>query len=117
MNFHGCLDAQSTLEAAEVVIDDITLNHTDQFLPAGKVSAIVSFPLEDTPEAFHGAVVDAHSHAGHALSDAGLGQLVMKDLGGIGAASVAVEQRVDAGGSFQCPVQSAVDQRGVGGEE
>ncbi len=69
-------DTQPTLEAAEIVIDDVTLDHTDQFLPAGEASAVVPFPLEDPPEALHGAVVDAFSHSGHALRNAGCGQLV-----------------------------------------
>ena len=76
-------DAQATLEAAENVIDNIILNYTDQLLPAG---AIVAFPFEDAPKALHWAVVNALSHPGHALSNASRGQLVMKDLGGIGAA-------------------------------
>ena len=80
MNLHGCPDTQPTLEAAEVVIDDVTLDHTDQFLPAGEASAVVPFPLEDPPEALHGAVVDAFSHSGHALRNAGCGQLVVEDL-------------------------------------
>ncbi len=92
MNLHGCPDTQPTLEAAEVVIGNVTLDHTDQFLPAGEAPAVVPFPLEDTPEALHGAVIDARSHSGHALRDAGRGQLVMEDLCGIGAAPVAVEQ-------------------------
>ncbi len=49
MNLHGRPDTQPTLEAAEIVIDDVTLDHTDQFLPAGEASAVVPFPLEDPP--------------------------------------------------------------------
>ena len=83
MNLHGRPDTQPTLEAAEIVIDDVILDHTDQFLPAGEASAVVPFPLEDPPEALHGAVVDAFSHSGHALRSAGCGQLVVEDLSGI----------------------------------
>ena len=50
MNLHGRPDTQPTLEAAEIVINDVTLDHTDQFLPAGEASAVVPFPLEDPPE-------------------------------------------------------------------
>lgn len=115
MNLHGRPDTQPTLEAAEIVIDDVTLDHTDQFLPAGEASSVVPFPLEDPPEALHGAVVDAFSHSGHALRNAGCGQLVVEDLSGIGAAPVAVEQGADAWGGFQRQVQGAMDQRGVVG--
>lgn len=83
MGFHGCQNAQPTLEAAEVVIDNVILNHTHQRISAGKVTAVVSFPFENAPEALHGAVVNAFSRPRHALSNAGSGQFVMEDLGGV----------------------------------
>lgn len=66
MNLHRCPHAQATQEAAEIVIDDIILNHTDQLLPTGEPPAIVVFPLEDALEVLHWAVVNALSHPGHA---------------------------------------------------
>ena len=115
MDLHRGPDAQAALEAAAIVIGNVISDHTDQLLPGGESPAIVTLPLEDAPEAFHGAVVNALAHPGHALGDAGRGQLVMEDLGGIGAAPVTVKQRMDAGIVFQRPVQSAVDQGGVVG--
>ena len=115
MDLHMSPHAQSALKAAEVVIGDVLPNHLGQLLPAGESPAIVTLPLEDTPKSLHGAVVNALSHPGHALGDAGRSQLVMEDLGGIGAAPVAVEQGMDARIGVQGPVQRAVDQGGVVG--
>ena len=110
MDFHRGPYAQAALEAAEVVIGDVLLDHLDQLLSAGEAPAIVTLPLEDSPKALHGAVVNALSHPGHTLCNAGYSQLVMKNLGGIGAAPVAVKQRVGAGIGLQCLIQSAVYQ-------
>ena len=115
MDFHRGPHAQAALEAAEVVIGDVLLDHLDQLLPAGEPPAIVALPLEDAPEALHGAVVNALSHPGHTLCNASCSQLVMEDLSGIGAAPVAVEQRAGAGIALQCLSQSAMDQGSVVG--
>ena len=53
------MDAQAPLEAGEIVVSDILPNHLAQLLPAGEVPAIITFPLEDAPEALHGSVVNA----------------------------------------------------------
>ena len=115
MDLHGCPHTQAALEAAEIVIDDIILKHTNQLFPAGELPAIVALPLQDAPEALHRAVIYALSHPGHALGDAGGGQLVMEDLSGVGAAPVAVEQRMGTWIGVQRLIQSAVDQGGVVG--
>ena len=113
MDFHGCLNTQSALESAEIVISDVILNHLDQLFPAGEAPAIVSLPLQDPPEALHGAVIYALSNPGHALGDTGRSQLIMENLRGIGAAPVAVEKRVDAGIGAQSLIQRAVHQSRV----
>lgn len=115
MDLHGCPHTQAALEAAEIVIDDIILNHTDQLFPAGELPAIVALLLQDAPEPLHRAVIYALSHPGHALGDAGGGQLVMEDLSGVGAAPVAVEQRMGTWIGVQRLIQSAVDQGSVVG--
>ena len=115
MDFHRGPHTQAALEAVEVVIGDVLLDHLDQLLPAGEPPAIVALPLEDAPEALHGAVVNALSHPGHTLCNASCSQLVMEDLSGIGAAPVAVEQRAGSGIALQCLSQSAMDQGSVVG--
>ena len=67
MDFHRGPHTQAALEAVEVVIGDVLLDHLDQLLPAGEPPAIVALPLEDAPEALHGAVVNALSHPGHSV--------------------------------------------------
>ena len=52
-------DTQAALEAAGVVVSDVAADHLYQGLPAGKAPAVVTFPLEDAPEALHGPVVNA----------------------------------------------------------
>ena len=42
MDFHRGPHAQAALEAAEVVIGDVLLDHLDQLLPAGEPPAIVA---------------------------------------------------------------------------
>ena len=54
MDFHRGPHTQAALEAVEVVIGDVLLDHLDQLLPAGEPPAIVALPLEDAPEALHG---------------------------------------------------------------
>ena len=100
MDLHRSPYAQSALEAAEVVIGNVLPDHLDQLCPAGEAPAIVALPFEEAPEALHGTVVSTLSHPRHALGDAGRSQFVMEDLGGIGAAPVAVEQEMDAGICF-----------------
>lgn len=97
MDLHRSPCAQAALEAVEVIIGDVLPDHTDQLRPTSEPPAKVALPLEDTPEALHRPVINALSHPGHTLCNASRGQLVMEDPGGIGAAPVAVEQRMDAG--------------------
>ena len=115
MDLHRSPHTQDALETAEVIIGDVLLDHLGQLLPAGKPPAIVTLPLEDAPKALHRPIVNALSHLGHALCNASRSQLVMEDLGSIGAAPVAVEQRVGAGIGLQCLIQSAMDQGSVVG--
>ena len=43
--FHGCQDAEVSLDSAGIVVTDIALNHLDKLLFAGKMPAIIAFPL------------------------------------------------------------------------
>ena len=92
MDFHRGPHTQAALEAVEVVIGDVLLDHLDQLLPAGEPPAIVALPLEDAPEALHRAVIDAMRHAGHALRHSRLHELVVKCPAGILESSVTVKQ-------------------------
>ena len=65
-------DTKISLHPAGVVIADEALNHLGQLMLAGKAPALVAFPLQNAPEALHGAVVDAFANTGHTLGHPGL---------------------------------------------
>ena len=58
----------------------------------GKTPAVISFSLQNAPEALHWAVINAMCHARHTLCHPGLNKLVVKCPVGILKASVAVKQ-------------------------
>ena len=99
------------MNAPVVVVTNVVFDHIDQFFLAGKSLAVVPFPFQDTPEAFHRPIVDALGHAGHALRHTGLFQLVMKRAAGILKASVTMEKRVRAGIGFYGPIKGLKNQR------
>lgn len=110
------MDAQTALEAAEIVVDDIILpDHPAELLPAGEFPAIIPLPLGDAPEALHKPVVNTLTRSGHALRHPGRGQLVVKHPGRMSKAPVAVEQWVCIGVGGQGLSQCFMDQDAVVG--
>ena len=91
MLFHRREDAEIALNAPVVVVTDVILNHINQFFLGGITFAVIAFPFQDAPEAFHRAVVDALSNAGHALYHTCLLQLVVKDPVGVLKSSVTMK--------------------------
>lgn len=91
MLFHRGQHAQITLHPSDVVIANILLNHLNKLPLAGKPSAVIAFPLEDTPEALHGAIVNAMRNTGHTLRHSRLHELVVKCAVGVLESSVTVE--------------------------
>ena len=78
MRFHGRQDTELALYSASVVIADEILNHIDQSFLAVEPLTVVAFPLEDTPEALHGAIVNAMCNTGHTLRHTRFLNLVVK---------------------------------------
>lgn len=78
MLFHGRQDTELALYSASVVIADEILNHIDQSFLAVEPLTVVAFPLEDTPEAPHGAIVNAMCNTGHTLRHTRFLNLVVK---------------------------------------
>ena len=76
MLFHRRQDAQIALDTSRVVIANILLDHLDKLVLAGKPSAVIAFPFQNTPEALHRTVIDAMRHTGHTLRHARLYELV-----------------------------------------
>ena len=113
MLLHRREDAEVALDAPVVVVTDIIFNHIDQLFFRGKALAVVPFPLQDAPKSFHRAVVNALSHAGHALFHAGLLQLVMEGAIGILKAPITMKQRMSVRIGFYGPVKGLKNQRVV----
>lgn len=78
MLFQGRQDTELALYSASVVIADVILDHIDQSFLAVEPLTVVAFPLEDTPEALHGAIVNAMCNTGHALRHTRFLDLVVK---------------------------------------
>ena len=78
MLFHGRQDTELALYSASVVIADEILNHIDQSFLAVEPLTVVAFPLEDIPEALHGAIVNAMCNTGHTLRHTRFLNLVVK---------------------------------------
>ena len=91
MLFHGRQDTELALYSASVVIADVILNHIDQSFLAVEPLTVVAFPLEDTPEALHGAIVNAMRNTGHTLRHTRFLNLVVKSSVRILESSVTME--------------------------
>ena len=91
MLFHRGQHAQFTLHPSGVVIMDIGLNHLHKLPLADKPSAVIAFPLQNAPEALHGAIVNAMRNTGHTLRHSRLHELVVKCAVGVLESSVTVE--------------------------
>lgn len=76
-----------------VVITDIIFDHIHQLFLDGKSFAVVAFPLQNTPESFHSAVVNALGHTGQVLRHSGFLQFVVEGSAGTLKASVTMEKR------------------------
>lgn len=94
MSLHRSLDKQTVLVTAIIVVVDIIFNGRNQLFSAGKGMPIIALSLQDSPEAFHWAVVNAAANAGHALCHSGIQQLFVEGSAGVLESSVTVEQWV-----------------------
>ena len=73
MLFQWRRNTEIVLNLLSVVVGNIILNHLNQRFFSGKSPAIVTLPLEDPPEALHGAVVNAVGYPGTAPPQHGEG--------------------------------------------
>ena len=89
---HRRQNTEVSLYPAGIVVVDVALNHLDEFLFAGKPSAVIAFTFQDAPKSFHWAVVNAMAHTRHTLCHPGLLELVVKSSAGILVSSVAMKQ-------------------------
>ena len=109
MSLHWCLDEQAVLVAAIVVIVNVVLNRRKETFPA-KCMSIVTFSFEDTPEAFHRAIVNAVSHARHTWRQTSVQQFLVEDSASVLVPAVTVEHRMCIWIFLNCLVKSVKDQ-------
>lgn len=93
MFLHRRQNTQVSLQPPVVIVLDVVLYHLHERILVCKTSAIVSFSLQDAPEAFHRTVVDTLCHSGHALHHSRLFKLFMKDPVCVLESSVGMEKR------------------------
>jgi hypothetical protein len=90
--FHWRQDTQIALHPSGVVITDIVFNHLDEVHLTGEPSAVVALPLQNPPEAFHRAIINAVGNTGHTLRHSRLHKLLVKCPVCVLETSVAVKQ-------------------------
>ena len=113
MLFHRRQDAEIALKPHSVVVADVILNHIHKAFSVRESVPVVSFTLENSPKTFHGPVVNAVGHSGHALSHAGCFQLRMERSISILKSSVAVEDRMGVRICLYCGIKCVIYQRVV----
>ena len=94
MSLHRSLNKQAVLVTAIIVVVDIVLNGRNQLFPVGKSMSVIAFALQNSPEPFHRAVVNAAANTGHTLCHPGIQQFLVEGSAGVLESTVAVEQRV-----------------------
>ena len=82
------------LVTAVVVVVNIAFNRGNELFSACKSMPIIALTLQDSPEAFHRAVVNAAANTGHTLCHPGIQQFLVEGFAGVLESTVAVEQRV-----------------------
>ena len=92
--FHRCQNAKVTLETLCVVVMNITANHFHQFSTVREAPSIITLSLQNTPEPFHGTVVNAAANTRHTLCYASIDQPLVEVSVGILKSTVTVEDRM-----------------------
>ncbi len=88
---------EAALAAACVVEVDVVGDGLSEGVVVVELVKVVHFAFEGAPEGFHGAVVDAHAGAGHALEHALVEEFDFEFGVGVLKAAVAVHERVSVG--------------------
>ena len=94
MSLHRCLDKQTVLVTAVVVVINVIFNGGNQLFPAGECLSVIAFTFQDSPEALHRTIVNTAANTGHTLRHSGIQQLLVEYSAGVLESSITVEQRV-----------------------
>ena len=111
MFFKRCQYPKIALHPSGIVIADVVLNHLNEFLLTGKTTTIITLSLQDAPEPFHGAVVNAVRDTGHTLRHTSLQKFMVKGSVSILEPSVAMEQWMSIRVGLNSLVKGFVDER------
>ena len=91
MEFHRCHTAKPFLVSSGVVEMNILSNCINQILLVSKLSQIVHFRFQDSPEPLHWAIVDTPANSGHTLYHVRLVQFCTESFAGVLETTVTVE--------------------------
>ena len=110
MLLHRREDAEVALNTVVVVVTDVIVNHIDQFFFGDKPLAVVPFPFQNAPKAFHWTVVNTHSYTRHTLRHTCLFELVMEGSIGVLKTPVTMKQRMRLRIGLHSPVEGLENQ-------
>ena len=105
VNLHRRHDPEIALYTLVVVIEDIILNHPDQFFSGMEGVSVVPFTFHDPPETFHRSVVDTVSDSGHALCHSMINEFLVENAIRILKSSVTVKYRSCIRIVFYCDIK------------
>ena len=94
MLFQRCQNAKVTLETFSVVVMNITVNHFHQFSTVCETPPVITLSLQNTPEPFHGTIVNTAANTRHALCHASIDQPLVEISVGILKSTVTVKDRM-----------------------
>lgn len=94
MSLHRCLNEQTVLVTAVVVVINVIFNGGNQLFPAGECLSVIAFTFQDSPEALHRTIVNTAANTGHTLRHTGIQQLLVEGSAGVLESTIAVEQRM-----------------------
>ena len=111
MLFHRRQNAEVPLDSVCIVVVDVVFNHLYESFPVCESLPVVAFPLQNSPEALHRAVINAFGYAGHALLHSGFFKHGVKDSIRILVSPVTVKQRMSFRVCCNSSSEGLVDQR------
>ena len=104
-HFHRRQNAEVSLDSPVVVVVDVTFNRLYKGFSGSKAPAIVAFPFQDAPEAFHRPIVNAVGHPGHALHHALVNQFPVEDMACVLESPVAMEDGLGIRVVLNCQIE------------
>ena len=83
MFFHRCENTKVSLEPFGIVVLNKVFNHGNQACSIGETFPVIPFSFQNSPESFHGPVINTLGNSGHALGHSGFGQHAVERTVGV----------------------------------